>query len=272
MVKTLIVRNISKENKKDVANNVKRSFKNLIAAKCEGNDDIMPVYSPVRTLPVIPPKKEKKVKKQDTKKIGEKGFEKERKEPNEVDEKERQIIRKEYATKEFTQADLAKIHNVSITTVFNILHSNEPKKKRGGSSFKHIKITKPIAKYMYEKVIKHPGITARILKGKISHKFQVNVAKSTINKKLMNNMAKDGFENFTFKKLYVYHTERNSPKIKKQRIRFCKLYDAYLTKGYDFLYIDESPCEIVIYQKKGRFTIYFMLSVIGVLLLKGCSR
>jgi hypothetical protein len=60
MVKTLIARNISKKNKKDLVNNVKRSYKNIIAAKCEGNDDVMPVYSPDRSLRLISPKKEKK--------------------------------------------------------------------------------------------------------------------------------------------------------------------------------------------------------------------
>jgi hypothetical protein len=29
-------------------------------AKSHGSEDVMPVYSPVRALPVIPPKKEKK--------------------------------------------------------------------------------------------------------------------------------------------------------------------------------------------------------------------
>jgi DNA-binding XRE family transcriptional regulator len=251
-----------KKNRKDVENDVQRGYKEIAVAKNEGNDDLMPVYSPIRPLPVIPPKKVKKVKKtKDAEKLekGPKGFEKKRKTSNELSETEREKVRMRYATGKYTQAELADFFDVCSTTIYNIVHSKNPKKQRGGASFKHIKIKKPIAKYMHEKVIKHPGITANILKGKILHRFKVRVGKSAINDKLLHNMAKDGYENFTFKKLYVYHTERNSPKIKRQGIRYCKLYDAYLTRGFNFLYLDESPCELVIYQKKGRF--FCVLSV-----------
>ena len=148
-------------------------------------------------------------------------------------------------------ADIAEAFGISKSHAYTVGRSGQAEAKpRGGA--KNVKMTQEASALLACELQKNPQCTGKELV-KVLSSSGIHVTPSTVNRHLVSGaMVRDGYPNFTFKRLSIHHEERYSERVKEARVEYIKSYSYYKEKGTVFIFIDETHFRATDFRYYGR--------------------